>query len=143
LNIAYIIKHIMASATKAELAALFITMRKAVYIQIILQELGHQQPATPLQMDNAMADAVVNGKIQPKHTKAMDMRFHWPQNSECQHQFRIYWRPGKQNLADYWTKHHAAKHHQHVRRDFLSPMIVLKMIRLDQQHLNHRAAAAA
>jgi len=35
----------------------------------------HKQPPTPLQTDNAMADAVVNGKIQPKRTKAMDMRF--------------------------------------------------------------------
>ena len=50
--------------------------REAVYIRIILEELGHKQPPTPLQTDNAMADAVVNGKIQPKRTKAMDMRLH-------------------------------------------------------------------
>jgi hypothetical protein len=66
LNIAHIIKHVMASATEAELAALFITAREAVYIRIILHELGHAQPATPLQTDNAMADAVIKGKIQPK-----------------------------------------------------------------------------
>jgi hypothetical protein len=66
LNIAHIIKQAMASATKAELAALFITAREAAYIQIILQELGHAQPATPLQTDNAIADAIINGKIQPK-----------------------------------------------------------------------------
>eukprot|EP00804_Cyclotella_cryptica_P000999 CCRYP_012348-RA/>CCRYP_012348-RA protein AED:0.11 eAED:0.11 QI:0/0/0/1/1/1/3/0/1327 len=41
LNIAHIIKHVMASATEAELAALFITAREAVYIRIILMELGH------------------------------------------------------------------------------------------------------
>ncbi len=67
----------MSSATEAELAGLFIMVRKAVYIRIILEELGHKQPPTPLQTDNAMADAVINGKIQPKCTKAMDMRFHW------------------------------------------------------------------
>ncbi len=32
LNIAHIIKHVMASATKAELAALFMTAREAIYI---------------------------------------------------------------------------------------------------------------
>ena len=58
-----------------QLAALYIMAREAVYIRIILEELGHKQPPTPLQTDNAMADAVVNGKIQPKRTKAMDMRF--------------------------------------------------------------------
>jgi hypothetical protein len=67
LNTAHIIKHVMTSATEAELAALY----------IILEELGHKQPATPLQTDNSMADGVVNGKIQPKWTKAMDMRFYW------------------------------------------------------------------
>eukprot|EP00804_Cyclotella_cryptica_P002988 CCRYP_005998-RA/>CCRYP_005998-RA protein AED:0.39 eAED:0.39 QI:0/0/0/1/1/1/2/0/315 len=77
LNIAHIIKHVMASATEAELAALFITAREADYIRIILMERGHKQPATPIQTDNAMAEAVTNGKVQPKHTKAMDMRFHW------------------------------------------------------------------
>ena len=142
LNIAHIIKHVMASATEAELAALFITAREAVYIRIILMELGHKQPATPLQTDNAMAEAVTNGKVQPKRTKAMDMRFHWLRDRECQAQFRIYWRPGHSNYADYWTKHHPAKHHQHIRREFITPLVVLEMLRQDY-HSKRSAAAAA
>ncbi len=47
--------------------------QEAIYIQIILDEMGHKQPPTPLQTDNAMVDAVINGKITPKCTKAMDM----------------------------------------------------------------------
>jgi hypothetical protein len=140
LNIAHIIKHVMASATEAELAALYITAREAVYIRIILEELGHKQPATPLQTDNAMAEAVCNGKIQPKRTKAMDMRFHWLRDRECQEQFRIYWRPGKSNYADYWTKHHPAKHHQNVRREFITPYLVLEMLRTQQRQLSAAAA---
>ena len=66
----------MSSATEAELAALYIMAREAVYIRIILEELGHKQPPTPLQTDNSMAEGVVNGKVQPKRTKAMDMRLH-------------------------------------------------------------------
>ena len=85
----------MTSATEAELAGLYKMTREAVYIRIILEELGHKQPPTPLQTDNAMAEAVINGKVQPKRTKAMDMRFHWLRDRECQQQFRIYWRPGK------------------------------------------------
>ena len=77
LNIAHIIKNVMSLATEAELAGLFIIAHKAVYIRIILKELGHKQPPMPLQTDNTMADAIINGKIQPKQTKAMDMRFHW------------------------------------------------------------------
>jgi len=44
LNIAHIIKNVMSSATKAELAGLYIMAREAVYIRIILEELGHKQP---------------------------------------------------------------------------------------------------
>ena len=102
----------MTSATEAELAALYIMAREAVYIIIILEELGHKQPPTPLQTENSMADAVCNGKVQPKRTKAMDMRFHWLRDRECHQQLRIYWRPGKSNYADYWTKHHPEKHHK-------------------------------
>ena len=64
--------------------------REAVYIRIILDKMGHEQPPTSMQKYNAMADAVINVKMQPKRTKAIDMRFHWLQDSECQQQFRIY-----------------------------------------------------
>ena len=37
LNIAHIVKHVMTSAIKAELAALYIMAREAVYIRIILE----------------------------------------------------------------------------------------------------------
>jgi short subunit dehydrogenase-like uncharacterized protein len=37
--------------------------REVVYMRIILEEMGHKQPATPIQTDNAMAEAVVNAKI--------------------------------------------------------------------------------
>jgi hypothetical protein len=132
LNIAHIIKHVMSSATEAELAALYIMAREAVYIRIILEEMGHKQPPTPIQTDNAMADAVINGKIQPKRTKAMDMRFHWLRDRECQKQFKFYWRPGKTNYADYWTKHHLPSHHVNMRKEFLTPAIILEMLQMQQ-----------
>jgi hypothetical protein len=127
LNIAHVIKHVMSSATEAELVALYIMAREAVYIRIILEEMGHKQPPTPIQTDNAMANAVINGKVQPKRMKAMDMRFHWLRDRECQQQFKFYWRPGKLNFADYWTKHHSAAHHINMRKEFLTSLIVLEM----------------
>ena len=44
LNIAHIIKHVMTSATEAELAALYVMAREAVYIRITLEQMGHKQP---------------------------------------------------------------------------------------------------
>ncbi len=67
----------MSSATEVELVGLYIMTREAVYIRIILEEMGHKQPPTLLQTNNLMAEAVINSKVQPKRTKAMDMRFHW------------------------------------------------------------------
>ena len=68
-NIAHIIKHAMSSTMEAKLAALYIMPRKAVYIRIILEDMGHKQPPTPIQADNAMADAVINGEVQPNVPK--------------------------------------------------------------------------
>ena len=62
LNIAHIIKHVMTVATEADLAALYITAQEAVYLRIILEEMGHKQPPTPLQTDNDMAEAAPMAK---------------------------------------------------------------------------------
>jgi hypothetical protein len=130
----------MSSATEAELAGLYIMAHEAVYIRIILEELGHVQLPTPLQTDNAMADSVINGKVQPKQTKAMDMRFHWLRNLEYQQQFCIYWRPGKLNYANYWTKHHPETHHCNMQKEFLTLHIILEMLRMKQKRYAARAA---
>ena len=82
-----------------------------------------------MQTDNAMAEGVINKKVQPKRTKAMDMRFHWLRDRECQQQFRFYWRPGKLNYADYWTKHHSAKHHANMRPEFITSQKVLETMK--------------
>ncbi len=63
LNITHIIKHVMSSATEAKLVAHNIMAHKAVYICIILDEMGHKQHPTPIQTNNAMVDTVINGKV--------------------------------------------------------------------------------
>jgi hypothetical protein len=59
----------------------------------------------------------------------MDMRLHWLKDRETQGQFKIHCRPGKTNLADYWTKHHAPAHHVNVRAKFLTRVRDLAEIR--------------
>jgi hypothetical protein len=86
----------------------------------MLKELGHPQPPTPMQADNKTTHNLLTNKIMPKALKAMDMRFHWLQCREAQGQFRYYWTPGTQNLADYFTKHHPASHHKANRPTFLT-----------------------
>eukprot|EP00804_Cyclotella_cryptica_P022238 CCRYP_017928-RA/>CCRYP_017928-RA protein AED:0.26 eAED:0.26 QI:0/0/0/1/1/1/3/0/814 len=94
-NEASIIKGVMSSAAEAELGSLYMNARKGVEERNILEEMGHPQPATPVQVDNSTADGIVNSRVQPKRTKAMDMRFHWLRDRAInQNQFRFYWRPG-------------------------------------------------
>ena len=120
LTIVQIIKAVMSSAAEAELGALYINARELIPLRHLLIEMGHPQPPTPIQTDNSTALGVVINTIQPKRTKAMDMRFHWLRCRVNQQQFRPYWRAGTTNLADYVTKHHPAIHHQAVRPLFLT-----------------------
>jgi hypothetical protein len=129
LNLAQLIKAVMSSAAEAELGALYINAREAVPQRTTLAEMGHKQPQTPMQTDNTTALGVVNNNIQPRRTKAMDMRFHWLRDREAQRQFRFFWRPGPTNRADYWTKHHCAAHHIEKRPEILTPKIVLEALR--------------
>ena len=96
---------------------------------MVLEEMGHPQPATRIQTDNSTADGVVNSTIQPKRMKAMDMRFYWLRDRETQKQFKIYWRAGVLNLADYFTKHHCAAHHKRMRPVYLTPQEALRRTR--------------
>ena len=121
LDIAQLIKAVMSSAAEAELGALYMNAREAVPMRQLLTEIGHAQPSLPIQTDKSTACEVVNNNIQPRQTKAMDMRFHWLRKCEAQSQFRFYWAPGKNNLGDYWTKRHCAAYHIEKRRTILTP----------------------
>jgi hypothetical protein len=124
-------RHVIGNRSRTS-SSLYYGMRSRVYIRIILKDMGHKQPPTPMQTDNAMADGVINGKVQPIRTNAMDMRFHWLWDRECQQQFRIYWQPGKLNYTDYWTKHHPTAHHRNIRKEFLTAHTALAMLRIEQ-----------
>ncbi|KAL7483042.1 hypothetical protein ACHAW6_008693 [Cyclotella cf. meneghiniana] len=140
LNVAEIIKAVMSSAAEAELGALFINAKKGVEIRNILEEMGHKQPRTPIQTDNSTAEGIVNARVQPKRTKAMDMRFHWLRDRAInQKQFRFFWRPGATNLADYWTKHHPPSHHRQMRPEILSAFRTVTDLRA--RNLRHKPTA--
>jgi hypothetical protein len=106
------IRAVMSLAAEAKLGALFINAKIAVSIRHTLEEMGHPQTHTPIQTDKPTAHALLTNKIMPKALKAMDMRFHWLRCRKAQDQYCFYWRPGTQNLANYWTKHHPASHHK-------------------------------
>ena len=110
-----ILKNVVSSAAEAEIAAMFENCKEATVIRTTLQELGHPQPPTPIYVDNTTAYGFANESIKIKRTKAIDMRYHWVVDRCKQDQFKIHLKPSKQNLADYFTKHHPPTHHKHIR----------------------------
>ncbi|EJK59499.1 hypothetical protein THAOC_20267, partial [Thalassiosira oceanica] len=76
-SIAKINKNVMSSVAEAELGDLYIMVHKAIWIRVILEELGHKQPPTLIQTDNSTTAGIINNTVQPKQTKAIDRRFHW------------------------------------------------------------------
>ena len=65
----------MASAAKAQLGAAFINAKEAMYLKVILEEMGHPQRAFQICTDNSTAEGIVNGTIKQKSSKEMDMSF--------------------------------------------------------------------
>ena len=65
LNISQIIKAVMSSTAEAELGALFINAKTAVSMRRMLKELGHPQPRTPIQTDNATTHALLTHQQDP------------------------------------------------------------------------------
>ena len=120
LTLSSIIKHIMASASEAELAAMFYNSREAIPLRVTLEEMGHPQPATRITVDNQTACGLTKCTMVPKKSKAMDMRFHWLRCREAQRHIEFLWRRGKFNRADYHTKHHPATHHREKRGEYLA-----------------------
>ena len=72
-----------------------------------------------MKTNNMTAKGILTGTIKQKRSKAIDIQFYWLKDRQEQGQFDITWEPGKHNLADYPTKHHAASHHRIVRGIYL------------------------
>ena len=114
--LAKVIKNVMASTAEAEVTSLFMNAQKAVSTRTCLIEMGHPQPATKIKTDNMTAKGILTGTLKQKKSKAIDMRLYWLKDCQEQGQFDITWKPGRHNLADYHTNHHAASRHTRIVR---------------------------
>jgi hypothetical protein len=129
LNVDAVIKHVVASAAKSEVGACFHNAQSGAPLRVTLSELGHKQPPTPLHTDNSTAFGILNETIKQKRAKAMDMRYHWLTDRVRQKKFDLYWRPGRENLGDYHTKHHSAQHHKYMHGLILHQANSLQVLR--------------
>jgi hypothetical protein len=120
-------KYLMSSAAEAEVGSIFINTKEVVAFRVALEEMGHPQPVAPIQTDNSTAYGILNKKVNQKRSEAMDMIFYWIKDRIEQGQYGVYWEPGGDNLADYFTKHHSSAHHKIIHGQYVhnlhAPMI--------------------
>jgi hypothetical protein len=110
---------IVSSAAEAETGGAYNNGKDAIPLRIALKEMGHPQPATPIECDNTTAVGIVNDPLRQRRSKAMDMRFYWIKDQQQQGQFQLYWHPGSTNRSDYFTKHHSPAHHRIMRQQYI------------------------
>ena len=71
---AKIIKGVVSSAAEeAEIGALYMNAQQSLPLRVLCEELGHPQPATPMQTDNNTASDIINGTFNQVHSKGIDM----------------------------------------------------------------------
>jgi hypothetical protein len=119
LIISTILKHMMSSAAEAEIGSVFLNAKEVSILRTTLEEMGHPQPTTPLQTDITNAMGYSNDTIKQRRTRAMDMHSYWVKDRVKQGQFHVYWGPGYQHLADYFTKHNSPTHQKRMREMYI------------------------
>ncbi len=119
---------VVASAAEAELGALFLSCKEGMIFCMTLKELGHPQPKTPIHCNNATAVGITNITVKQQRSRSMEMRYFWVCEKVHQDVYNVKWHHGKENLADYQSKHHPGAHHTAVRPWYLhevnSPLVL-------------------
>jgi hypothetical protein len=70
-----ILLFVVASAAKAEPGALFLNCKKRMIFRLTLEELGHPQPKTPINCDNATAVGIANNTVKRQQSCSMEMQY--------------------------------------------------------------------
>ena len=108
----------------------------------MLQILGHLQPPTPIKTENSTTNDFVSKNLKQKRSKSWDVRYHWLRDRSLQKQFKIYWDRGINNWADYFTKHHSAKHHKVMRPKHIHMANLIRKIIINSQKVNENTSTS-
>ena len=68
-----ILKFLAALAAEAELGVLFLNAQKTKIVRLILFELGHPQPPTPIHCVNTNTVGILNNTIKRQRLRSMKM----------------------------------------------------------------------
>ena len=113
----------MTSAAEAETKGVFQNAKTVIALRNLLKHMNHPQPPTTINTDNSTTVGFVRNNIQMKRSKSWDMNFHWLRDKETMKEININWGKGKDNFADYFTKHHSIVHHRRMRPIYIKDIM--------------------
>jgi hypothetical protein len=99
-----IIPTVVAAASEAEYAALFMNGQCAIAMGNTLADLGYPQGPIMIVTDNTTAESLANESAKIKRSKSIDMRYHWIRDKVRQNLVKVVWRTKIGNKADLFTK---------------------------------------
>ena len=95
---------VCAAVSEAEYAGVFANCQIACEERLILEFFGYPQPPALVLCDNECAIGLATETVRPKKSKSIDLRLDWVRDRVRQGQFLVDHIPGKQLLADFFTK---------------------------------------
>ena len=123
------ILNFVAYVAKAEIGGLFVNVKEIISIRRGLDALDHPQPPTTVKTYNTTSNSFVHSNIRKRRSKTWDMRWNWLRDKATHRDLKYYWAPGKENDADYYTKHFPPSYHRKIR-----PKYILKGFNLTTLH---------
>ena len=110
-----VLKVVSSSAAEAELGALFLNIKEGRVLQLTLEEMGHNQPPTPICCDNERAVGIANETVKKHRSCPMEIRYFYRCEQVRRGNFNVQYQPCLEWLGDYSSKHHVTENHQNVR----------------------------
>jgi len=93
------------SAAEAEYVSVYDTTKRGVYCRNILEGIGYPQNTTEHECDNKCAVGIANKTVHDRKNKHIDRRYHWVKNEVKNGHFKVVWKEGVGNIADFFTKY--------------------------------------
>ena len=67
-----LLKFVAASAAEAESGVLFVNAKEGKVLRLILHELGHKQPTTPIHCENTIATAIAKNTVKKQRSRSIN-----------------------------------------------------------------------
>jgi hypothetical protein len=115
-----IIPTVCQAANECEYACCYMTAQIGEHIRNTAEAFGHPQNATEIIYDNELSGKMANNTCKLRKSKAIAVRYHWLRDRVVQGHFKMVWRPGLHNLADFLSKAHPVHHYRTMEPYFNS-----------------------